>query len=250
MLIELHQYPPALTQSASVFAVYTSWAKAGTVKASASAMANIVIRVFITFSPLRWTKPRSLNAFLLHRVPGTPDPIAGLVRRASLRRSLGAASASHQVWQSPAPFPGRLGSGFLIEKPRTLHEPGLPRTAVRLHDGGTSGYTAHRTLLRNQHAIRALVAHKVKGRRPEADATINLSGVRQAADLPESPLAAAAALPCGRSCWLRGWCTRVLRQVWQAKECASTIARYCACQLVCVCRSLIAALRWSVVSSF
>jgi hypothetical protein len=72
----------------------------------------------------------------------------------------------------------------------------------------------------------------------------------QAADLPESPLAAAAALPCGRSCWLPGWCTRVLRQVWQAKECASTLARYCACQLVCVCRSLIAAFRCAGVISF
>jgi hypothetical protein len=41
-----------------------------------------------------------------------------------------------------------------------------------------------------------------------------------------------------------------LRQVWQAKECASTIARYCACQLVCVCRSLIAAFRCAGVISF
>jgi hypothetical protein len=72
----------------------------------------------------------------------------------------------------------------------------------------------------------------------------------QAADLPESPLAAAAALPCGRSCWLPGWCTRVLRQVWQAKECASTLARYCGCQLVCICRSLIAAFRCAGVISF
>jgi hypothetical protein len=78
----------------------------------------------------------------------------------------------------------------------------------------------------------------------------NLSVVMQAADLPESPLAAAAALPCGRSCWLPGWCTRVLRQVWQAKECASTLARYCGCQLVCICRSLIAAFRCAGVISF
>src|SRR5262245_24119394 len=70
----------------------------------------------------------------------------------------------------------------------------------------------------------------------------------QAADLPESPLAAAAALPCGR-CWLPAWCTRVLREVWQAKECASTLARYCGCQLVCVCRSLIAAFRCAGVIS-
>jgi hypothetical protein len=71
----------------------------------------------------------------------------------------------------------------------------------------------------------------------------------QVADLPESPLAAAAALSCGRSCWLRGWCTRVLRQVWQAKESVSTLARYCTCQLVCVCRSLIAAFRSAGVIS-
>ena len=70
----------------------------------------------------------------------------------------------------------------------------------------------------------------------------------QAADLPESPLAAVAALPCGRSCWLPGWCTRVLRR--QAKECASTLARYCGCQLVCICRSLIAAFRCAGVISF
>ena len=47
-----------------------------------------------------------------------------------------------------------------------------------------------------------------------------------------------------------GWCTRVLRQVWQDKECASTLARYCACQLVCACRSLIAAFRCAGVISF
>jgi hypothetical protein len=81
-------------------------------------------------------------------------------------------------------------------------------------------------------------------------AVINLSVVVQAADSPELRLAAAAALPCGQSCALRGWCTRVLRQVWQAKECTSTLARYCACQLVCVCRSLIAAFRWAGVISF
>jgi hypothetical protein len=55
-------------------------------------------------------------------------------------------------------------------------------------------------------------------------AVINLSVVVQAADSPELRLAAAAALPCGQSCALRGWCTRVLRQVWQAKECASALA--------------------------
>ena len=85
---------------------------------------------------------------------------------------------------------------------------------------------------------------------PQADATINLSVVMQVADLPESPLAAAAVLPCGRPCWLRGLCTRVLRQVWQAKESVSTLARYCACQLVCICRALIAAFRCAGVISF
>jgi hypothetical protein len=72
----------------------------------------------------------------------------------------------------------------------------------------------------------------------------------QAADLPESPLAAAAALSCGRSGWLRGWCMRVLRQVWPTKESVSTLSRYSACQLVCVCRSLIAAFRCAGVISF
>jgi hypothetical protein len=72
----------------------------------------------------------------------------------------------------------------------------------------------------------------------------------QAADLPESLLAAAAALSCGRSGWLGDWCTLELPQVWQAKESVSTLARYCACQLVCVCRSLIAAFRCAGVISF
>jgi hypothetical protein len=95
-------------------------------------------------------------------------------------------------------------------------------------------------------------------------AIINLSVVMQAADSPGLRLAAAAALPCGQSCALRGWCTRVLQQVWQAKECASALAvspfvsasllalgiRYCTCQLVSVCRPLIAAFRWAGVISF
>jgi len=42
-------------EAASVFAAFTSPAKAGPVKASASATANIEIRVFMTFSPLPWT---------------------------------------------------------------------------------------------------------------------------------------------------------------------------------------------------
>jgi hypothetical protein len=65
-----------------------------------------------------------------------------------------------------------------------------------------------------------------KGRRPKPLALINLSVVMQAADSPGLRLATAAALPCGQSCALRGWCTRVLRQVWQAKEYASALADY------------------------
>ena len=89
----------------------------------------------------------------------------------------------------------------------------------------------HNTCLIEQRVTGTLGRRRVhqrqaaRGAPTEADATINLSVVMQAADLPESPLAAAAALPCGRSCWLPGWCTRVLRQVWQAKEFVSTLAR-------------------------
>jgi hypothetical protein len=46
--------PPALAQSAAVLAVFTSWAKAGPAKASARVTARIEIKVFMTFSPLRW----------------------------------------------------------------------------------------------------------------------------------------------------------------------------------------------------
>jgi hypothetical protein len=45
--------PPAFVQSASVFAVVTSPAKAGAVKASAIARANMEVRPFMAFSPLR-----------------------------------------------------------------------------------------------------------------------------------------------------------------------------------------------------
>jgi hypothetical protein len=54
VLVAASHMPPAFAQSAAVFAVFTSWAKAGPVKASARATANIEIRVFMTFSPLRW----------------------------------------------------------------------------------------------------------------------------------------------------------------------------------------------------
>ena len=45
--------PPALWQSAFVFAAVTSAANAGAVKASANARANIEIRAFMAFSPFR-----------------------------------------------------------------------------------------------------------------------------------------------------------------------------------------------------
>ena len=53
--------PPAFLQSASVFAFVTSAAKAGPVKASAKAKANIETRVFMMFPPLRWTSPETIN---------------------------------------------------------------------------------------------------------------------------------------------------------------------------------------------
>ena len=55
VLVAASYTPPALAQSAAVFAVFTSWAKAGPVKASARATAKIEIRVFMAFSPLRCT---------------------------------------------------------------------------------------------------------------------------------------------------------------------------------------------------
>ena len=44
---------------------------------SAIARASIETRPFMAFSPLRWTKPRSIHALFETYVPGTPDPIAG-----------------------------------------------------------------------------------------------------------------------------------------------------------------------------
>jgi hypothetical protein len=51
VLVAASHTPPALAQSAAVFAVFTSWAKAGPVKASARANAKIEIRVFMAFTP-------------------------------------------------------------------------------------------------------------------------------------------------------------------------------------------------------
>ena len=49
------QLPPSFWHcSSAFFAAVTSPAKAGTVKASARVRANIEMRVFMTFSPLRW----------------------------------------------------------------------------------------------------------------------------------------------------------------------------------------------------
>ena len=55
ILVVAFQVPPAFAQSASVFAAVTSPAKAGPVKASARVNAKIERRVFMAFTPLRWT---------------------------------------------------------------------------------------------------------------------------------------------------------------------------------------------------
>ena len=51
VLVAASHTPPALAQSAAVFAVFTSWAKEGPAKASARAIANMEIRVFMSFLP-------------------------------------------------------------------------------------------------------------------------------------------------------------------------------------------------------
>jgi hypothetical protein len=63
-LVVAFHVPPALAQSASVFAAVTSPAKAGPVKASASVTAKIEIRVFIAFSPLRSMSLNRLCGFM------------------------------------------------------------------------------------------------------------------------------------------------------------------------------------------
>ena len=50
LLVAAFQMPPALAQSAAVFAVVTSPANAGPVKARAKATARMEMRVFMTFS--------------------------------------------------------------------------------------------------------------------------------------------------------------------------------------------------------
>jgi hypothetical protein len=62
ILVVAFQEPLAATQSASVFAAVAP-AKAGPVKARAMAIANVEMRIFMGFSPLRWTKPPQTNVF-------------------------------------------------------------------------------------------------------------------------------------------------------------------------------------------
>jgi hypothetical protein len=51
VLVAASHVPPALAQSAAVLALFTSCAKAGPVKASASDTAKIEIKVFMAFTP-------------------------------------------------------------------------------------------------------------------------------------------------------------------------------------------------------
>jgi len=53
LLVAASHMPPAFSQSAALVAFVTSPAKAGAVKPSARANANMETNVFITFSPLR-----------------------------------------------------------------------------------------------------------------------------------------------------------------------------------------------------
>jgi hypothetical protein len=86
--------PPALAQSAAVFAAFTSWAKADPAKASAKVRANIEMRVFMTFSPLRWLlEPRPLNALCEAYVP-QEHPILSRLESVST-------SISPPGWQKP-----------------------------------------------------------------------------------------------------------------------------------------------------
>jgi hypothetical protein len=71
VLVAASHTPPALAQSAAVFAVFTSWAKAGTVKVSARASAKIEIIVFMAFTPLRWTESPIVKPASRAYVPGT-----------------------------------------------------------------------------------------------------------------------------------------------------------------------------------
>jgi hypothetical protein len=59
VLLELCHVPPSLKQSFSVFAAFTSPAKAAPVKASARVTAKTEIKVFMAVSPLGWTAMRS-----------------------------------------------------------------------------------------------------------------------------------------------------------------------------------------------
>ena len=63
MLVFASHMPPCFWQSASVFAFDTSPANAGPVKARATAIANVEMRIFMGFSPLHVTKPLQMNVF-------------------------------------------------------------------------------------------------------------------------------------------------------------------------------------------
>jgi len=113
ILVVAFQLPLAATQSASVFAFVTSPANAGPVTASAMAIANVEMRIFMGFSPLRWTKPPQMNVFcviafqehpILSRVesmsatevgdfPEVTSPVAGIshdpLRETRLARTAG-----------------------------------------------------------------------------------------------------------------------------------------------------------------
>ena len=70
VLLELCHVPPSLKQSFSVFAAFTSPAKAGPVKASARVTAKIeIIKVFMAFSALRWN---AMRCSVVNFVAGKP----------------------------------------------------------------------------------------------------------------------------------------------------------------------------------
>ena len=83
LLVEASHMPPAFSQSAALVAVVTSPAKAGPVKASAKANANMETSIFMTFSPLACTRGAGENAAWrrLFRGPGRGRREAGQSRR-------------------------------------------------------------------------------------------------------------------------------------------------------------------------
>ena len=63
VLVFASHMPPCFWQSAWVFAFDASPANAGPVTASAMAIANVEMRIFMGFSPLHVTKPLQMNVF-------------------------------------------------------------------------------------------------------------------------------------------------------------------------------------------